>query len=423
LAPDTPNTPLHLRLRGAAPEAATRLALRATLNAAHLLGLAAGTHLRKLRAARDPLMQAQARLEEAELRVRLAWEVVEMLAGRFSRIPEKRRPHYTPAQRFRILEIRNLLGWNRHQTARLFLVCPNTVSNWERSADPAARTCGPALSPVPPVRRLADSVRHLVRTMARLGFGGQDQIAATLARAGWKLSARTVRRVLNEKPSTPSTPPPAVAKQARPVVARFVHHVWMMDVTQVQTFLDLRQFHVAGVYDAFSRVPLALTVLDRRPTAADMARLVRRCARAFTPPRYLITDLGGEFIANAFRRAVSRLGTRQRFASRENLYATARLERFWRTIKQSISLRWALPLTRQDLEHRIELALSHYLLFRPHQGLGGATPAEAFLGYDPACMRAISPPRARAGEMTPKAPFAVAYLDPATRRFPVLIAA
>jgi transposase InsO family protein len=422
LAPATPNTPVHLRLRGARPEAATRLALRAALNAAHLLGLAAGTHLRKLRAAKDPLMQAQARIEEAELRVHLALEVVEMLAGRFSRIPEKRRPHYTPAQRFRILEIRNLLGWNRHQTARLFLVCPNTVSNWERSADPAARTCGPALSPVPPVRRLADSVRHVVRTMARLGFGGQDQIAATLARAGWRLSARSVRRVLKEKASTLPTPLPTVAERPRPVVARFVHHVWMMDVTQVQTFLGLHQFHVAGIYDAFSRAPLALTVFDRRPNAPDMVRLLRRCARAFAPPRYLITDLGGEFIAKIFRRAVSRLGTRQRFASRENLYATARLERFWRTLKQSIALRWAAPLTREDLERRIEVALSHYLLFRPHQGLGGATPAEAFVGCEPACTRALSPPRARAGEMAPKAPFAVVFLDPVTRRFPVLIA-
>lgn len=421
--PDTTSPPLHLRLRRATPEAATRLALRATLNAAHLLGLAAGVHLRKLRAAKDPLIHAQARLEEAELRARLAWEVVDMLAGRFSRIPEKRRPHYTPAQRFRILEIRNLLGWNRHDTAHRFLVCLNTLSNWDRSADPGARTCGPALSPVPPVRRLSDSVRHVLRTMARFGFGGEDQIAATLARAGWKLSARSVRRILKEKPAAPPPAPPAAPRENRPVVARFIHHVWMMDVTQVRTFLGLRQFHVAGVYDAFSRVPLALTVFDRRPAAPDMARLVRSCARAFAAPKYLITDLGGEFTGRIFLRTVARTGIRQRFASKDNLYATARLERFWRTLKESLSLPLVPPLTRDDLERRVELALVHYLLFRPHQGLGGATPAEAFAGSEPACTRAVSPPRGRPGEKTPTAPFITAYLDPATERFPVLIAA
>ena len=130
---------------------------------------------------------------------------------------------------------------------------------------------GRALAP-----RIRDELRRRRRGSARFGFGGEELIAATLARAGWKLSARSVRRILKEKPGAPPPAPPLGSRPTRPVVARFVHHVWMMDVTQVQTFLDLRQFHVAGVYDAFSRVPLALTVFDRRPNAPDMARLVRR---------------------------------------------------------------------------------------------------------------------------------------------------
>jgi hypothetical protein len=64
--------PVSLRLRGILDEATERLALRAALSASHLLGLATGTHLRKLRAQNDPLAELQARLEEAELRARLA---------------------------------------------------------------------------------------------------------------------------------------------------------------------------------------------------------------------------------------------------------------------------------------------------------------------------------------------------------------
>ena len=197
----------------------------------------------------------------------------------------------------------------------------------------------------------------------------------------------------------------------------------MMDVTQTRAFLGLQQLHIAGVYDAFSRVPLALTVFDRRPAATDVARLFRRCARAFAAPRYLITDRGGEFGGKVFRGAVGRLGSRQRFASADCIYATARLERFWRTLKDSLALPFFAPLTQKDLERRLELALGHHLLFRPHQGLKGATPAEAFLGCEPACSRAVSPPRGRPGEKTPEAPFAIELLDPANERFPVLIAA
>jgi len=204
------------------------------------------------------------------------------------------------------------------------------------------------------------------------------------------------------------------------VIARFVHHVWMMDVTEVRSFLGLRVFHVAAVFDAFSRTPLALQVSEAKPGAARMARLLAATAGAFGRPKYLITDLGGEFRGRVFARAARRFGIQQRFASASNIHATARLERFWRTLKDAASLRLHRPLTIQDLERRVEIALAHYLLFRPHQGLHGATPAEAFLGVHPACAQALSPPRGRPGEGSGDSPFCVEYLDPHSRRFPVL---
>jgi hypothetical protein len=92
----------------------------------------------------DPRLIAAsaARIEEAELRARLAVEAAEILRARFAKIPERNRPYYTPAQRFRILEIRSVLAWNAPDTARAFLVCPNTILNWEQAADPVAASVG-----------------------------------------------------------------------------------------------------------------------------------------------------------------------------------------------------------------------------------------------------------------------------------------
>jgi len=413
--------PVRLRLRAKPAPIDEKRALRATLSAAHLLGLAAGRHLRVMRASRDPLVELRARLEEAELRARLAWEAADILRSRFAKIPERRRPYFSPAERFRILEIKSLLGLSRDHAARLFLVCPNTLSNWEICADPVAETVGSTVKPVPPIRRFADCVRRLVQLMQRLGFGGEDLVAMTLARAGFRLAPRSVRRIVKER-AFATAPDVAPAKPTRPVVARFVNHVWMLDVTTVQTFLG-GEIRVAGVFDAFSRAPLALQAFERSPGAADTARLLRRAAAAFGRPRYVITDLGGEFTGRVFRRAVARLGASHRFASRDNLYATARLERFWRTLKDTARLRLRRPLTIGDLERTLDAALTHYLLFRPHQGLAGATPAEAFLGLTPGCEGATSPPRARPGDAPRKAPFAVAFLDPASRAFPFLVAA
>jgi hypothetical protein len=118
---------------------------------------------------------------------------------------------------------------------------------------------------------------------------------------------------------------------------------------------------------------------------------------------------------------VKRLGVVQRFASKDNLYATARLERFWRSVKQSAGLyRMQLPLTIDDLEKRLALALLHYVCFRPHEGLGGATPAEAFLGIVPAYHNAVEPPRGRPREGPRTMPFHIEHLDPASGRFPIL---
>jgi transposase InsO family protein len=142
-------------------------------------------------------------------------------------------------------------------------------------------------------------------------------------------------------------------------------------------------------------------------------RLFRRAVRGFGAPRHLITDLGGEFSARAFAQVVRRLGTRQRFAAKDSLKATARLERFWRPLKEKAALyRLHLPLTRDDLEARLEIAL-----------LQGAVPAEAFLALEPAHLGAVGPPRARPGEGPRNTPFRIGHLDACSGRFPILTAA
>jgi hypothetical protein len=70
----------------------------------------------------------------------------------------------------------------------------------------------------------------------------------------------------------------------------------------------------------------------------------------------------------------------------------------------------------------VRLALEYYSSLRPHQGLGGATPAEVYFGLEPAAERAKPPPRkgqpGSAGEEIP--PLEVVFLD-RERRMPVLV--
>jgi hypothetical protein len=78
------------------------------------------------------------------------------------------------------------------------------------------------------------------------------------------------------------------------------------------------------------------------------------------------------------------------------------------------------PLVAEDLMEKIGLGLVHYAYFRPHQALGGATPAEIYFGRAPSHLSAIPPPRERPGEGQMDSPFRVEYLD-AERLLPVLV--
>lgn len=66
------------------------------------------------------------------------------------------------------------------------------------------------------------------------------------------------------------------------------------------------------------------------------------------------------------------------------------------------------------------MGLIHYAHFRPHQALGGATPAEIYFGRTPVHLSAVPPPRGRPRERPAASPFRVEYLD-SEQRLKVLL--
>jgi len=127
------STPLDDRLILAAARSGhlDALALRALRKVTHLLGLLVAHRLQELRASQDPLMEAQGRIEEQSALLGLYQEMVELLGLRWDKIPDNRRPHYTPRQRFRILRLKLLLGLSAADTAHIFRISAGTVARWQ----------------------------------------------------------------------------------------------------------------------------------------------------------------------------------------------------------------------------------------------------------------------------------------------------
>jgi transposase InsO family protein len=255
--------------------------------------------------------------------------------------------------------------------------------------------------------------------MELAGFGGNDLIARTLARAGWKLSARTVGRIRRERWPVPRVPEPALTVP-RAVRVKRPNHVWMVDLTDVKGLFGLFTFKVAVVFDAFSRMPLSIRVFTKEPSSAELARFVSRAAKRRGQPAHFVSDRGPCFTGEVFCLRLRRLGVNQRFGAVGKKGSIALIERLWRTLKDTLGLRLLRPSAAEDLAATVELGLVHYAHFRPHQGLGGATPAEVYFGRKPAHLSAIPPPRGRPGEGPLDLPFRIEYLD-AEQLLPVLV--
>ncbi len=180
--PDTFAERLFVRARERKP--IDRLALRALLKAQRLLSLALGQRLMELRSSQDPAEQTLAAQHANTALVHLLRETVDLLGTRLDKLPTRQRPHYTPVQRFRILQLIQLAGLSRDEAATLFRVALSTLSGWAASANPDTQTVGSTVKPTPPVRRCGDTVQHLVQSMAAFDFTGYGDIVRHLARAG-----------------------------------------------------------------------------------------------------------------------------------------------------------------------------------------------------------------------------------------------
>ncbi len=357
--------------------------------------------------------------EIVELRARLEAErqTNAILQARLDRIRPRQRPHYNPAARFRILTLMNLLGMSIDDIAHRFRITATTVSRWvgELALNPTPVKIGAAARCDRPLRRYADVVRELTRTPR----GSRDWRRPHRADARPRRTQDIVqdRRKDSEGEADPHA---GAAEREAPRHRDFPNHVWSMDMTEIPMLFGF-SIELAGVIDNFSRMPVMLRLYFNRPTAADMAALLRRATRRFGRPRHLVTDQGGQFTGQTFRNEVARLRIRQRFGAVDKHGSIAIMERFWKTIKNTTSLRSRFTASPRKLERRLTLVVQHYAYFRPHASLAGATPAEVYFETPKPKPEPVELPRAAAGRGTGPLPVRIAFVDRETPSLPYLV--
>lgn len=340
------------------------------------------------------------RAEADRLRTEIALleEEVGIKDARWSRVSARRRPHYDPVQRMRILQLRASRGWSTLQAAQRFLVTEETIASWIKRVDEDGENGLVRVGE--PVNRFPDFVGYLVRHLKLLNPAlGKVRIAQMLARAGLHLGVTTVGRMLKRdlsKDDVAAEAPPTVGNV---VTAKHPNHIWHVDLTTVPTrygfwvpWLPFTQpqrwpfcWWIAVALDHASRLVVGFALFKRRPTSFQVCEFLERAIKkAGSKPKYLITDKGKEFFCRPFRRWCRRRGIRPRFGAIGKHGSIAIIERFIRSMKTECTRRTLGPLRLDAMRHEIGCYTTWYNEHRPHRGLGGRTPLEVYQGLPPA---------------------------------------
>lgn len=154
---------------------------------------------------------------------------------------------------------------------------------------------------------------------------------------------------------------------------------WAMDLTGKQD-ISGKAHAILGILDQGTRRGLCLGAVPSKCAWALLGHLFLAISR-YGKPGALKSDNEAVFKSALFKTALRLCGIRQRFSAVGCPWMNGKVERFFGTLKQALN-GWQV-----DSAPALQRSLGQFLFFynhvRPHESLGGQTPAEAWEGVDP----------------------------------------
>ena len=155
-----------------------------------------------------------------------------------------------------------------------------------------------------------------------------------------------------------------------------VGHTWAMDLTFIRSPHGVT-FTILGILDAGSRKLLCLRVLPGKCTHLLLSQLHLAFAK-YGMPNAIRTDNEGMFIGRFWQATLKALAIAHRRGPPGQPWRNGRIERLFGTLKA------VLARLRLESAAALQAALDEFTEFyntvRPHQGLDGLTPEEAWRG-------------------------------------------
>jgi transposase InsO family protein len=275
-------------------------------------------------------------------------------------------------------------GLDRREVADLIGASLNSVDKWQQMYQEGGPEALLNHTTSPRSRRICRELERRIEARRRDNpEAGVRRIRDELRRdEGVSVSSETVRRVLNDA-GLSNTPP--VPRRQPPRQRRFEREVpnamWQIDIF---TFELKRMYRVylVGIIDDHSRYIVGHG-LFRQQTADAVLEVVRGAIGQWGAPRDILSDNGRQFVAwrgkTKFQKVLRRQGVQHVRSAPHHPMTLGKIERFWRTIWEEF-LSDAVFASFADASQRLSHWIAYYNHQRPHQGIGGACPADRFYG-------------------------------------------
>lgn len=134
---------------------------------------------------------------------------------------------------------------------------------------------------------------------------------------------------------------------------------------------------VHGMLDDCSRYVVALEA-HTRETEEDMLGLLVRAIRIHGKPDALYLDNGSTYRGELLKVMCGRLGISLLHAGPYDPQARGKMERFWRTLRETCLDHLGAVTSLEDVNARLRAFLERFYRDKPHAGLMGKTPAEVY---------------------------------------------
>jgi len=210
---------------------------------------------------------------------------------------------------------------------------------------------------------------------------------------GLEVSTHQVREVLNAEELMSSAPPSRKGKgeaEIRFFERKSPNELWHTDV-MYYTFKGAKIF-IMGYLDDYSRYMTGLEAFHSQ-TVGHTLDLLKKCCGDYQCPQEIVTDGGRQFCSwtgkSQFGTYLRKHDIKHTVCRPHHPQTNGKLERFWHTLREEF-LGKARFNTFEELNEQLALFVKYYNFQRPHQGIGGMTPADRFFEVESAVKKQLA---------------------------------